>query len=67
MSKSAASLFFIGFGLLTATPTTAVLWAGEPVTHLVDWELWARPVVLTTELLKVAGFLTCGRRRLLHW
>ena len=51
-------VFCVGFGLLTVTPTTAALWAGEPVTHLVDWELWARPVVLTTELLQVAGFLT---------
>lgn len=50
--------FFVGFGLLTVTPETAALWVGDPVDLLVEWELWGRPVVLTSELLQVAGFLT---------
>ncbi len=50
--------FFVGFGLLTVTPETAALWVGGEVHLLVEWELWGRPVVLTTELLQVAGFLT---------
>ncbi len=51
-------VFFIGFGLLTVTPETSAAWVGQPVHLLVEWELWGRPVVLTTELLQVAGFLT---------
>jgi hypothetical protein len=51
-------VFFIGFGLLTVTPDTSALWVGAPVHLLVEWELWGRPVVLTNELLQVAGFLT---------
>jgi hypothetical protein len=51
-------VFFIGFGLLTVTPDTAGIWVGGPVHLLVERELWGRPVVLTSELLQVAGFLT---------
>ncbi|HEV2758823.1 MAG TPA: hypothetical protein VGV86_04575 [Acidimicrobiales bacterium] len=51
-------VFFVGFGLLTVTPETAALWVGDPVDLLVEWEVWDRPVVLTAELLQVAGFLT---------
>ena len=51
-------VFFVGCGLLTVTPDTAALWVGDPVDLLVEWELWDRPVVLTAELLQVAGFLT---------
>jgi len=50
--------FFVGFGLLTVPPETAARWVGGPVTELARWELWGRPVALTTELLQVAGFLT---------
>jgi hypothetical protein len=51
-------VFFIGFGLLTVTPETSATWVGGPIHMLVEWELWGRPVVLTSELLQVAGFLT---------
>ncbi len=51
-------LFFVGFGLLTVTPTTAASWVGGSVVVLAEWEVWGRPVALTTELLRVAGFLT---------
>lgn len=50
--------FFVGFGLLTVTPVTAANWVGGEVRLLAEWELWGRPVALTTELLQVAGFLT---------
>ena len=50
--------FFVGFGLLTVTPDTTALWVGAEPRLLVEWELWRRPVVLTAELLQVAGFLT---------
>ena len=50
--------FFIGFGLLTVTAETTTLWSGVAPDLLVEWDLWDRPVVLTAELLKVAGFLT---------
>jgi len=50
--------FFIGFGLLTVTAETTMLWSGVEPDLLVEWDLWDRPVVLTAELLKVAGFLT---------
>ncbi|MGI8810862.1 MAG: hypothetical protein ACR2KK_24085 [Acidimicrobiales bacterium] len=51
-------VFFVGFGLLTVTEANAELWVGGPVDVLVERELWERPVVLTAELLQVAGFLT---------
>jgi hypothetical protein len=50
-------VFFVGFGLLTVTPALTATWAGD-ANLLVEWELWGRPVALTSELLQVAGFLT---------
>ena len=50
--------FFVGFGMLTVTPATTSSWVGGPVDVLAQWEVWDRPVALTTELLRVAGFLT---------
>jgi len=51
-------VFFVAFGLLTVTPATGALWAGAPVHILADWQWWGRPVAVTTELLRVTGFLT---------
>jgi hypothetical protein len=50
-------LFFVGFGLLTVTPALTATWAGD-ANLLAEWEFWGRPVALTSELLRVAGFLT---------
>jgi hypothetical protein len=51
-------VFFVGFGLLTMSPSTAAAWVGGDVHLIAERQLWGRPVALTTELLQVAGFLT---------
>jgi hypothetical protein len=51
-------VFFVVFGLLTVTEGTTSLWVGAPPDLLVEWNLWGHDVVVTAELLQVAGFLT---------
>ncbi len=40
------------------TPELSRSWVGGSVDVLAQWQLWGRPVALTTELLRVSGFLT---------
>ncbi|HLF41060.1 MAG TPA: hypothetical protein VI854_06245 [Acidimicrobiia bacterium] len=51
-------LFFVAFGLLAFRPETMAAWSGRSLAEpLATFELWGRDVRLTTELLRVSGFL----------
>jgi hypothetical protein len=49
--------FFVGFGFLAVSEATAAAWTGSDAHVLASWSLDARQLVLTEELLRVAGFL----------
>lgn len=51
-------LFFVVFGLLAVTPTVVEAWSGGAANVLLEVVVWDRPVIVTEELLRVAGFLT---------
>jgi hypothetical protein len=50
-------LFFVLFGVLAVTPAVVESWLGHPGDALVEWEVAGNPLVVTTELLKLSGFL----------
>jgi hypothetical protein len=43
--------------MITVSPELASSWTGEPVHELASFELFGRNLVLTEEMLRVAGFL----------
>lgn len=49
--------FFVVFGILTMDAKTIGAWTGEPPNVLFTLTLSQRPLVLTEQLLRVAGFL----------
>lgn len=50
--------FFVVFGLLTVPPDMVAAWSSEAISELARFPLWGRDVVVTSELLRVAGFLS---------
>jgi hypothetical protein len=50
--------FFMVFGLLTVPPAMVARWSNHAFTELVRFPLWGRDVVITSELVRVAGFLS---------
>lgn len=50
-------VFFVVFGLLAMRVPVIETWTTEPVHVLAQFDLWGRPVHITEELLRVAGFL----------
>ncbi len=52
------SAFYVVFGLLAISETTAALWTGLHDVHvLLTWHFGGRTLVITEPLLRVAGFL----------
>ena len=49
--------FSVGFGLLTLDPEIIRSWTGAPVTELAAFSLGTKEIVMTEELLRVAGLL----------
>ncbi|MEX2256428.1 MAG: hypothetical protein WEC34_13385 [Acidimicrobiia bacterium] len=50
-------LFFIVLGLVTVPPTLATDWIGRPPDVLFTFDLFGQRMGMTTELIKVAGFV----------
>ena len=50
-------IFCVGFGLLALTPEIIESWAGGPVNVVAEFSLGDREIILTEELLSVAGLL----------
>ncbi|MEY2478379.1 MAG: hypothetical protein QOG87_3694 [Actinomycetota bacterium] len=50
--------FFMVFGLLTVPADMVARWSSHAVDELARFPLWGRDVVVTSELLRVAGFLS---------
>jgi hypothetical protein len=51
-------VFFLVFGLLTVPPDLTREWTSQPLHSLARFDLWGREVVISSELLRVAGFLS---------
>lgn len=49
--------FFVGFGMVLVGPELVQRWVGRAPNVLATVELWGRTMVVTEELLRVAGFL----------
>ena len=47
----------VALGMITVSPALTTSWTGAPVHHLVSIHLLGRTLVLTEQLLRVAGFL----------
>jgi hypothetical protein len=47
--------FFLAFGMLTVNPSVLTEWIGNSGTTLATFNLFGHPVVITQELLRVAG------------
>jgi hypothetical protein len=50
-------IVMVAFGMITVSPELASSWTGEPVHEVASFELFGRNLVLTQEMLRVAGFL----------
>ena len=50
-------IFCVGFGLLALTPDIIQSWAGSPINVVAQFSVGDREIVLTEELLSVAGLL----------
>jgi hypothetical protein len=50
-------LFLVAFGTLAMSERSTASWVGDDVNVLVSWSLDQRDMVVTEELLRVAGFL----------
>jgi len=50
-------LFLVAFGMLAMSERSTASWVGDDVNVLVSWSLDQRDMVVTEELLRVAGFL----------
>jgi hypothetical protein len=50
-------LFLVAFGTLAMSEDTTTNWVGGDVNVLLSWSLDQRDMVVTEELLRVAGFL----------
>jgi hypothetical protein len=53
----AVAVFFVIFGLLTVSADVATSWIGEPARVLVRFALTGHEYAMTSQLLRVAGFL----------
>lgn len=56
--SGALFLFFLVLGLVTIPPTLAETWIGQPPDVLFTFDLFGEHMGLTSELIKVAGFVT---------
>jgi hypothetical protein len=50
-------LFYVGFGLVAVRETTMASWVGAPLDVLGEITVFGHPVVLTWDLIRVAGLV----------